>query len=402
MSNRGYSSYNNRRRPKKRITGRFYAFLTILTVLVVMLGVLISSRGSRDVTGGVNGGMNGGAANGAANGAAQLTPAPAPSAWPDGAETPAPATPGENTAMTIEEMLENNPDLAPLEGDQKVKVDNLAINESLPDEWHNILLLGSDTRNVKKVSRTDTIMIASINVKDGRIKLISIMRDTIVPIPGHGEKKITSASYYGGPELVMRVVNECFKLNISEYVLVNFASFKEVIDILGGIELDVTQSEMEQVNKNIQEQAQVLKMSREKFLAGEYNLKTFGPETHMDGLQALAYSRIRKIDNDYQRTERQRMVIDAAIQKFRGSVSVTQLIKLATSMWQHIDTNVDMMGAIGLATTVLRSGIGDVQNGLMPISKTYVSERRSANGSALYDVDFEANAARLYKYIYEE
>ncbi len=386
MSNRGYSS-NNRRAPKKRITGRFYAFLTVVVVLVVMLAVVLTRpRGS--VT--------------ADN---PVLPTPAPSAttseWTE-ADAPTPE-PGETGGtMTINELIQSDPDLAPLEGDEKVKVDNLSITDGLPGEWTNILLLGSDTRNIKKVSRTDTIIVASINTNDGRIKLISIMRDTIVPIPGHGDQKINSASYYGGPELTMKVVNECFKLNISKYVLVNFSGFKEIVDTLGGIQLDVTEEEMEQINQNLKEQGRLLKLSKEKWLAGEYNLKKYGADTPLDGLQALAYARIRHIDSDYQRTERQRKVIDAAIQKLRGSVSITQLMQLATSVWDYMQTNVDTISAVGLAKTALSSGIGKVTTGLMPITGTYVSENRKTSGSALYDVDFAANAARLYKFIYEE
>ena len=386
MSNRGYSS-NNRRRPKKRITGRFYAFLTAIVVLVVMLTVVLTR--SRGIV--------------AADNPVLPTPAPATTTdeWTEAdAPTPEPGANGES--MSIDELIQSDPDLAPLEGDDKVQVNDLSITEGLPGEWTNILLLGSDTRNIKKVSRTDTMMIASINTNDGRIKLISIMRDTIVPIPGHGDKKLNSASYYGGPELTMKVVNECFKMNISKYVLVNFGGFKEVIDTLGGIELDVTEAEMEQINLNLKEQGRLLGLSKEKFLAGEYNLKTFGANVPLDGLQALAYARIRHIDSDFQRTERQRKVIDAAIQKLRGSVSVTQLMQLATSVWDYVQTNVDTISAVGLAKTALSSGIGKVTTGLMPINGTYKNESRGSNGSALYDTDFAANAARLYKFIYEE
>jgi len=388
VSNRGYSS-NNRRKPKKRITGRFYAFLTVVVVLVIMFSVfLIHNRGGSRVT------------------TQNQTQSPAQTAaddWGDEAgATPAPDATATAGASSLQDLIQNDPDLAPLEGDEKVQVSDLSVKEGLPSEWRNILLLGSDTRNIKKVSRTDTIIIASINTKDGRIKLVSVMRDTIVPIPGHGEQKINSASYFGGPELTMKVVNECFDLNITEYVLVNFGSFKEVVDILGGIDMNVTEKEMEQINGSVREQARILGLSKEKYLAGEYNLKTFGPDTHLDGLQALAYARIRHIDSDWQRTERQRMVIDAAIKKLRGSVSVKQVVSLFTSSWQYMQTNIDMMGAVALATTVLNSGIGEVTTGLMPITNTYKSESRKSNGQAIYDTDFEANAARLYKFIYEE
>jgi len=383
LSNQRYPS---RRRARKRVSGRFFCFLTVLTVLIVASTVFIATRPPRDAN--VSGGD-----------ISQVEPTAQDDWAAEDAQAQAQADASDGV-MTIDEILERNPDLAPLEGDEKVNVDDLSVTEGLSPEWHNILLLGSDTRNIKKVSRTDTIIIAAINTKDGRIKLISIMRDTIVPIPGHGDRKINSASYYGGPELVMKVVNQCFKMNITEYVLVNFSSFKEVIDILGGIDLDISEEEMEQINGGLKEQARLLNLSKEKYLAGEYNLKTYGPNTHLDGLQALAYSRIRKIDSDYARTRRQRKVIDATIQKMRGSVSVKQLMQLATSMWEYVDTNIDMMSAIGLATTVLKSGTGKISTGLMPLTGTYKSESRSSNGWALYDIDYEENATKLHEFIY--
>ena len=387
-------NYPSNRRVKKRVSGRFFGFLTVMLILIVAIIVFFATRPPRDAA----------VADGQTVETQQTdqTAQDAGDDWSDeDAGAQADATPDVSAGpMTIEEILEKNPDLAPLEGDEKVKVSDLSVTEGLSPDWHNILLLGSDTRNIKKVSRTDTIIIASINVKDGRIKLSSIMRDTVVPIPDHGDCKLNSASYYGGPQLTMKVVNQCFKMNITEYVLVNFASFREIIDILGGIDLDITEKEMNEVNNSLKEQARLLKLSKETYLAGGYNLKTFGPETHLDGLQALGYARIRHIDTDYERTRRQRRVIDATIQKMRGSVSVKQVVQLATSMWQYVDTNVNMMSAVGLATTVLQSGIGEMDSGLMPITDSYKSETRSSNGTALYDIDFEKNAAKLNEFIY--
>ena len=166
--------------------------------------------------------------------------------------------------------------------------------------------------------------------------------------------------------------------------------------------MDISDKEMDQINSNLKEQARLLNFSKEKYLAGEYDLKTSGPDTHLDGLQALGYARIRHIDSDYERTRRQRRVIDAMIKKMRGNVSIKQLVQLATSMWEYVDTNVDMMNAIGLATTVLKYGIGDMTSGLMPITGSYKSETRSSNGAALYDIDFEMNASKLNEFIYKK
>ena len=378
-------SHSPRRRAKKRVSNRFFGFVAIVIFAVAV--VFFATRMLRY--------------SAVTDAETMKTEATQPAVIDEWSADNVEASASDGS-MTIEELIEHNSDLAPLQGDEQVKTDDLSVTEGLPSEWHNILLLGSDTRNINNVSRTDTIIIASINTKDGRIKLASIMRDTIVPIPGHGNRKINSASYYGGPRLTMKVVNQCFKMNITEYVLVNFASFKEIIDILGGIDLDISDKEMDQINSNLKEQARLLNLSKEEYLAGEYNLKTSGPDTHLDGLQALGYARIRHIDSDYERTRRQRRVIDAMIKKMRGNVSIKQLVQLATSMWEYVDTNVDMMNAIGLATTVLKYGIGDMTSGLMPITGSYKSETRSSNGAALYDIDFEMNASKLNEFIYKK
>ena len=398
MDNRGYNS--NRRRRKKRITGRFYAFLTIVLVLCVMVGVIVSNRRP---------------AGGGTFTPTALAPTPVPVYNNDTpVVAPAPVDTGsvgttQNTGgvSTIEELIESDNDLAPLAGNDMVKVTDYSVTQGLSADWRNILLLGSDTRNLKKVSRTDTMIIASINVNDGRIKLTSIMRDTMVPIPGHGTNKLNSASYYGGVDLTVKLINELFGMNITEYVLVNFNSFQKVVDILGGIEVDVTEEEMNYINNGMGEMAQVGGYDQDWYVANKDSLllKTFGTATHLTGIQALGYARIRKIGSDFQRTERQRNVLNAILQKVRNDANAIQFMQIASSMWGYFETNINMMSAVGLATTVIKNGAKEMKEWRLPAKDAFVSETRANSKgtkvSALYDVNFELCKQNLYKFIYQ-
>lgn len=150
-------------------------------------------------------------------------------------------------------------------------------------EYRNIALFGIDTAGTYEGSRSDCIIIASINQKNKEIKLVSVYRDTYLDIPNHGLDKVNHAYAYGGPALSMSTLNTNLDLNITEFATVNFTSTQEIIDEIGGIKLTVTDAEATQIPGIVE--------------GGTYELT---------GAQALAFARIRKIDNDYARTERMR------------------------------------------------------------------------------------------------
>lgn len=186
---------------------------------------------------------------------------------------------------------------------QSINEDSLSVNENLgaygSQKIMNIALFGIDSQNEENKGRSDAILIASVNGKTGKIKLISVARDTYVDVPGNGKTKINHAYAYGGPELAIQTINENFDLNITDYVSVNFDSLADVIDEMGGIELEVTDAERQQINNYL--------------LKGE-KLQESGL-VHLTGPQAVSYSRIRKIDGDVMRGERQRKVLECLFQK---------------------------------------------------------------------------------------
>ena len=372
-----------RRQPK----GRFYLLLAALVVIIAVVVLLIVKPfGSKDPT----------------TSAPKSTVAPAVSETPSDVATQSSASHAESLANLL-----GNEDayVEGLSNDELAVVTDLSVNTALPtEEWINILLLGSDERHIEDSARTDSMIICSISKKTGEVKLTSIMRDLAVDLKDigqyNGTYRINAANYFGGEKLAMKVVNECFGMNIENYVHVNFYGFQQVAQQLGGIEMDITENEMNMINELIYEQAKFAYSAGvdETGLPNEY-LETYGPNTHLDGRQTLAYARIRKLDGgDYARAERQRNVLTALMNKLKGA-GAGELLALGTTCLQHIRTNMSLEDMLSIATTVCGNGITSVESLRLPINDSYVQETRREQ-SMLYDCDWSANASALYSFIY--
>lgn len=211
---------------------------------------------------------------------------------------------------------------------------NSNVDEALKD-YRNIALFGVDSRdNSFSNTRSDCIIIVSINKKTNDVKLTSVYRDTYVNIDGYGLDKITHAYAYGGPELAMSTLNKNLDLNITEFVTVNFETVQTVVDSIGGVTITITNAEASQIGLSS---------------GGTYNL---------DGEEALAYSRIRKIDSDYQRTERMRTVLEAVFDKIK-SLDVSTLSKFVDTVLPLISTNISSNEIIGMLPSVIFYNIKD-------------------------------------------
>lgn len=251
---------------------------------------------------------------------------------------------------------------------------NLGLNDDLYNEVSgniskqefnsikNIALFGIDG------GRSDTIIIASINQTDHTIKLISIPRDTYVTVEGHGKTKINHAYAYGKEQLALKTINSNFGLNISEYVTINFKGLINIINKLGGIELEISKAEMEYINKSVSDSYQ---------LTGKkvQTLSSYGKVT-LTGEQALTHARNRTIGNDFYREERQRDVITAVMNKV-STMSLTKILGLSDSILSEVKTNLDINECIGILTSALGNSSEYMSN---IISKQIPSEE-SGNGS---------------------
>ena len=271
-----------------------------------------------------------------------------------------------------------------------------SVNTSLPDdEWINILLLGTDASDPDQPGRTDTIIIASVNMVDGQLKLTSIMRDTYVRIDGHGSNKINAANWFGGVDLAIKTVNESFGMNITHYAMVDFSSFAYIVDALGGVDMTVTETEMKYVNQLIRDMRELYpNIDLEKNELTEY-----GDSIHLDGMQTLAYSRIRKLDSDYQRTSRQRQVLNAILQKLRSVRDPGTLYNLFDIGLEYTRTSLSASDIALLAMKVISGGM-DFEELRLPADGTYTST--TIKGMDVLDPNLEKNTQILHDFIYGE
>ena len=265
----------------------------------------------------------------------------------------------------------------------------LSLTDGLPASPFNILLLGVDALSSGS-QRSDTMIIASID--NGCLKLTSIQRDMLASIEGHGKTKINAAYAYGGPELAMRTVNEAFDMNIMRYVVVDFTVLVKMVDALGGISMDITEAEMEHINKNVW-------LSRKVFVPLGYSakeLKEYGEDVKLNGLRALAYARIRKLDSDFVRTSRQRNVIEAMLDKLKGRlwnpVTVTRFLSAGLS---GVETNLSPIELLSLGEKALFAG--GMEQLRLPLDGTFKD-----NGSSLSVTNRSRNVEALRKFIYGE
>lgn len=277
--------------------------------------------------------------------------------------------------------------------DELIEVDDLMVNDELEDDvWTNILLMGGDARGKNDYGRTDAMVILSVNTGTNEVKMTSIMRDTWVKIYGKGEQKINAANVYGGPELAMRTVNESFDMNISQYVLVNMQALAEIIDALGGIDVpSVTQEQMKALNKQMTYDA------ADFDLADSTPLAEYGENIHLTGNQALAYARIRNLDSDYARVERQRTVL-VAIAKNLQNMGATTAIGLIPTLLEHVETNLEMTELVKLAGVGLQLDMDNIQQQRLPADGTYQSG--NINGAWKIVPDLDKNAQILHDFIY--
>lgn len=237
-----------------------------------------------------------------------------------------------------------------------INKDNLSISEDIQEKlsgYRNIALFGVDSRssNLGKGNRSDCIIIASINNDTKEVKLVSVYRDTYVNIDGYGLDKITHAYSYGGPELALKTLNENFDLNIEEFVTVNFDSVADAVNALGGITINVQPEEINYLNSYLAETSKVTGLNTEKITSS-------GSQT-LDGVQAVAYSRIRyTAGGDYKRTERMRTVIEAMFAKAKTK-SLGEINSIADEILPEIYTNIKSGEIISLIPSALSFKITD-------------------------------------------
>lgn len=216
---------------------------------------------------------------------------------------------------------------------------------------YNIMLVGLDTTDKGWIGNSDSMILISVNYRLEQISMISLMRDTHVMIPGIGYRKLNATYPNGGGPLLAKTVEENYKIDVDRYVTVDFGSMIDIIDEIGTIEITFTPKEAENANKSIKQQCRILGLKSKKYLIpGEGTYEC-------NGMQAVAYARIRKVGNsDYQRTERQREVLLKLLDKVKA-MSFEDLDRLATRLLPLLTHNVpesEFWGLLAKAPTLMK------------------------------------------------
>ena len=270
----------------------------------------------------------------------------------------------------------------------------IGISEEAKDSlkgYRNIALLGIDSRadDYGTGNRSDCIIIASINEKTKEVKLLSVYRDTYVYVTENGNKKldkITHAYSYGGAQNTLKSLNEALDLNITEYVTVNFDAVIAAVNALNGVEIDITSEELKYINDYIDatSQSSGIKSS---------HLSKAGRQT-VDGVQAVAYSRIRyTAGGDYKRTERMRTVVTAMAKKAK-TLSIGQLNKLADTILPRISKNIENNDIIALIPSALSFDI------IESLGWPYNVKGMTTTAWYGVPVTLESNVIRLHKELF--
>ncbi len=251
----------------------------------------------------------------------------------------------------------------------------------------NILLLGVDARSNDKAeaSRADTMMLVSIDKKHHCIKLTSFLRDTWVYIPAHnGKQRLNAACTYGGYQGVVDTIEYNFGIEIEGYVVADFEMFKVLVDSIGGVEVDVTEKEAKEVTNHKKRYGNVKLEPGKQILNGE---------------QALAYCRIRKIDTDWQRTKRQRTVIQSII-KSAKSGNPFKLYKMINNSAPYLQTNISKSKLLSIGVKALSCLGNDMTEAKVPFDNTW--QYSNIGGASVITIDVDSNKAMLEDYIYNK
>lgn len=255
--------------------------------------------------------------------------------------------------------------------------------------YRTIAIFGVDSRNsaVGKGNNSDVIIIASINLANSEVRLASIYRDSYLNLGNERFNKINQAYAIGGPEQALKAINKNLDLNITEYVTFNWKAVATGINILGGVDVEITKPEFRYINSYITETVKSTNI-------GSKHLTKTGMQ-HLDGIQAVAYARLRYMDSDYARTERQRKIIELALEKAKKS-DLKTLNDLLGNMLSMVATNLTWQDGLDV--------IGDIGSYKIADTMGFPTERKEMNfgakGAIVVPDTLESNVEELHKFLF--
>ncbi|MBQ8313081.1 MAG: LCP family protein [Clostridia bacterium] len=254
---------------------------------------------------------------------------------------------------------------------------------------YTILLVGSDAYDDDNRGRSDTVILVQVDGDDKTIRMASFLRDMYVKIPGKGSNRLNASYIWGGHELLRKTLETNFGVTADAYVEVNFERLVKVIDAIGGVEVEVSEKERQQVNS-------ILRFYNEKIGdAAEDQLLQESGLVHLTGKQALCFSRIRKIDGDVQRTARQRKVLEAAFHKVT-QLSMAEITMLILQNMDAVETDLTIADAIDLIPLALRCKNAAFETLSIPVNGA--GHHATVDGMAVIKPDLKKNQKALKEF----
>ena len=285
-----------------------------------------------------------------------------------------------------------------------VKEEDIVINDTVENNvamkgYRNIALFGLDARdkNLGKGNRSDTIMIASINLDTGEVKLCSVYRDTYMNLGNDKYSKCNAAYASGGPEQAISMLNMNLDMNITDYVSIGFNGMIDVVNSLGGVEIDIREDEIKYLNDY---QASMFSTETKERLTNDYVKVTQPGVQTLNGLQATAYCRIRyTAGDDFKRAERQRTVLLAILEKAR-TASVGTLNDTLDKVLPNVATNLDTKEMLSVLKDLASYKV--VATDGFPFETNRVTGKVGKAGSCVIPTSLEDNVVLLHKFFFEQ
>lgn len=279
---------------------------------------------------------------------------------------------------------------------ERVKVDRNEVTNTgkvVPKEADNVItiaLFGSDFSEIYEVSAADATMILAIDTKNDKIKLCSLMRDIYLDLPDGGKMNLNYTILDGGPSSILKAINYNFNLKVDKFVQVDLERLPKIIDSLGGVEMEITQDELQYINGYIDNIDKNNGTQTEHIYSAGKQL--------LNGTQASAYCRIRyTAGRDFRRTERQRDVLNALFVKFKD-ISLTEVPGIISEILPLVTTNLTNSEIISTSTKALGMGLGNIEQGRFPSDENIIS----AGFTDMYhtNIDIEATTKELHQFLF--
>lgn len=257
----------------------------------------------------------------------------------------------------------------------------------------NIALFGIDTgREENEAAHSDAIMVVSIDTVHKKIKLTSLMRDTYVGIEGHKKNKLNAAYALGGPELAVKTLNQNFDLDVADYAIIDFVGLSSIIDTMGGVEVEVKEKEIKEINKYMKEIADIKKEKATPIKKAGLQL--------LNGNQATAYARIRKVgEGDFDRAERQKNVMSSLFKKLKEQ-DLTKYPSIVAMLLPYVKTSLSTQDIITTGLDVLSQKIGDLDWYRFPLYGYCKGE--IIQGVWYLTADLPLTRSHIHQFIYED